>query len=141
MNLFRRHRTTGLSIADKLRNIQQQRPKNLHITIYIKDQVLFQIMPARHFEQHGLEPKDFDSLVVVHFFNKNKTSTFDKLNKFKNTDLGRQHLYFEEPKGNHNYVKEIGNDPQLIQDVVNEYLKDAYDLQTTKDLTIDYADY
>jgi hypothetical protein len=101
-NIFKRKIPKTDSISDKILQIQKMEASNLHISIYIKNQILFQIMPIRHFGQHGMEIKKADNLASVHFFNKNKTLTIDSWSKFKETELSKDYFYYEEPKNNHN---------------------------------------
>jgi len=111
------------------------------MTIYIKDQILFQVMPAKNFKDKGLNaqnPKDF---VAIHLFNKNKTLTYDKLEKFKSPDLEKGYFHYEEPKGNFNYLKIIGQNPIEIEKELYANFKYIYELDDLREITIDYADY
>lgn len=114
LNIFKRKIPKPDSISDKIVWIQKMGASNLHISIYIKDQMLFQIMPVRHYRQHGMEISNGDNFASVHFFNKNKTQTFVSWSKFKETELSKDYFYFEEPKNNHNYIREIGANPLEI---------------------------
>jgi len=94
--------------------------KNLHINIFFKNQVLFQVMPARHFIDRGIELSNENDMIIIHFFNKNKTITFEKLEKFKSKIFKKGFIEFE-TKQNSNFVRNVGNDPKLIE---NEIYKD-----------------
>ncbi|MGB6034703.1 MAG: hypothetical protein WBG42_00445 [Cryomorphaceae bacterium] len=118
-----------------------QRPNNLHVLIYIKDQILFQVMPAKNFTDEGLNASNPHDFVALHFFNKNKTLTFDKLSKFKSPDLEKQYLYFEKPKGNFNYVKILGQNPNEIEKEIYTNFNEIYELDDLSEITIDYTDY
>ncbi|WP_424000843.1 hypothetical protein [Maribacter sp. IgM3_T14_3] len=109
--------------------------------IYIKDQILFQVMPAKNFKDKGLNAQNPNDFVAIHFFNKNKTLTFDKLEKFKSPDLEKEYFHYEEPKGNFNYLKIIGQNPIEIEKELYANFKDIYDLDDLREITIDYADY
>lgn len=140
-DIFKKKKRNDQSIATRLTDILNQRPNNLHIMIYIKDQILFQLMPAKNFTDKGLtatDPKDF---VAIHFFNKNKTLTYDKLEKFKNPDLEKEYFYYEEPKGNFNYLKIVGQNPIEIEKEIYANFKEIYELDDLSEITIDYAAY
>jgi len=92
----------------------------------ISNQVLFQIIPSRFFIQHGFEPRDEDSFVEAHFFNKNKTNTTEIHEKFKGGNLNTEFFYFEDPKNNHNYIREIGSDFAKIEKMAMETIEIIY---------------
>lgn len=140
-DIFKRKRRNDQSIATRLTDIMNQRPNNPHIMIYVKDQILFQVMPAKNFMEKGLTASDPNDFVTIHFFNKNKTLTFDKLKKFENADLKKEYFYYEEPKGNFNYLKIVGQNPTEIEKEIYTNLKEIYELADLSEITIDYADY
>jgi len=140
-DIFKKKKRNDQSIAAKLTDILNQRPKNLHMLIYIKDQILFQLMPAKNFLEKGLNAKDPNDFVAIHFFNKNKTLTYDKLEKFKNPDLEKDYFYYEEPKGNFNYLKIVGQNPTEIEKEIYANFQEIYDLDDLSEIMIDYADY
>lgn len=109
--------------------------------IYIKDQILFQVMPAKNFEDKGLITSNPNDFVIIHFFNKNKTLTFDKLEKFKSPDIDKEYFHYEEPKGNFNYLKIIGQSPTEIEKEIYANFREIYDLDDLSKISIDYADY
>ena len=140
-DIFKKKKRNDQSIATRLTDILNQRPNNLHIMIYIKDQILFQLMPAKNFTDKGLTATDSNDFVVIHFFNKNKTFTYGKLEKFKNPDLEKEYFYYEEPKGNYNYLKIVGQNPIEIEKEIYANFKEIYELDDLSAITIDYADY
>ncbi|MCE7993397.1 MAG: hypothetical protein HEP71_15530 [Roseivirga sp.] len=140
-NLFKRKKGLQRSVASELESIFKQNPTNLQIDIYIKDQILFQIMEAKVFEQYNFQAHSPNNFAALHFFNKNKTLTFDKLSKFQYLDFGDLYYHFEEPKGNHNFIKEIGKTPEDIEREIDAAFKDIYELADLTDITIQYLDY
>jgi len=140
-DIFKKKKKNDQSIAARLTDIMNQRPNNLHMMIYIKDQILFQVMPAKNFKDKGLNAQNPNDFVAFHFFNKNKTLTFDKLEKFKSPDLEKEYFHYEEPKGNFNYLKIIGQNPIEIEKEIYANFKDIYELEDLRGITIDYADY
>ncbi len=140
-NLFKKKKRNNDSISARLTEILNHQPNNLHMLVYFKNQILFQIMPAKNFKQNGLTTPNPNDLVVIHFFNKNKTLTFDKLGKFENPDLEQQYFHYEEPKGNFNYLKVLGMNPTEIEKEIQANCKEIYDLDDLNEITIEYADY
>ncbi|QGY44716.1 hypothetical protein GM418_13880 [Maribellus comscasis] len=140
-NIFKKDRRNNQSIAIRLTEILNQQPNNLHLMFYIKDQILFQVMPAKNFQNKGLKILDPNDFVAIHFFNKNKTLTFDKLEKFKNSDFEKEYHFYEEPKGNFNYLKIIGQEPSEIEKEVFRNFKEIYELDDLSEISIEYADY
>ncbi len=140
-NIFKRKQKDNISISGRLTAILNQHPNNLHITIYIKEQVLFQIMPARNFINNGFKTDRLNDFVVLHFFNKNKTLIFDKLSNIKGTEIEKDFFFFEEPKGNFNYLKSIGNNPKEIEKEIYNNFRTIYELKDLNEITIDYTDY
>lgn len=140
-DIFKKKGRYDHSIAAKLTEILNQRPNNLHMMIYIQDQILFQVMPAKNFNDEGLNASNPNDFVALHFFNKNKTLTFDKLDKFKSPDFEKQYFYFEKPKGNFNYVKILGQNPNEIEKEIEANFREIYELADLSEITIDYADY
>lgn len=137
-NIFKRNKECEQSIATELTSILKQKPKNLHVMVYIKDQVLFQVLPAKNFLSKGLEHSKPNDFVILHFFNKNKTLTFDKL---KTLNLEKNYFFYEEPKENFNYLKVIGQNPNEIEKEIYSIFKEIYELDSLNDINIEYADY
>lgn len=94
VDLFKVNNTQG-SIKANLTAILEQKPHNLSIDIYIKDQILFQVMPAKTFIELGFQTDKPDQFVAAHFFNENKTLTLDVWPKFQHPNLGKEYHYFE----------------------------------------------
>lgn len=140
-DIFKKKRGKNQSISTRLTAILNQQPNNLHIMIYIKEQILFQLMPAKNFIGKGLSAKNTNDFVVVHFFSRNRTLTFDKLEKFKKTNLGKEYFYYEEPKGNFNYLKIVGQKPAEIEKEIYANFKEIYELDDLSEITIEYTDY
>ena len=88
--------------------------KNLHINLYLKDQILFQVIPSRYFKERGIKSLNELDMSIIHFFNKNKTITFDKLEKFKSRISKNGYIEFE-TKTNFNFVRNVGSNPRLIE--------------------------
>ena len=140
-DFFKKKRRHSDSISARLTDILSQNPNNLHVLIYIKNQILFQVMPAKNFVHNGLIVKDPNDFVALHFFNKNKTLTFDKLEKFKSPHLEKQYFNYEGPKGNFNYLKILGQDPDHIEREIFANFQNIYELDDLSDIKIDYVDY
>ena len=140
-DFFKKKRRNNHLFADQLTKVLNQQPNNLHVMIYIKDQILFQLMPAKNFLNKGLESSNPMDLVAIHFFNKNKTLTFDKLDKFKGPKLKKEYFFFEDPIGNYNYLKILGQDPQVIEKELYRNFKEIYELDNLEDISIEYVDY
>ncbi len=140
-DIFKKKRRNEQSVASKLTEILNQRPDNLHIIIYIKDQILFQILPAKNFQDKGLNATNPNDFVSIHFFNKNKTFTFDKLDKFKSSDFEKDYFFYEEPKGNFNYLKVLGQNPSEIEIEIYSNFKEIYELDDLSEISLEYADY
>ncbi len=140
-DIFKKKRRNEQSIAARLTDILNKQPNNLHMMIYIKDQILFQVLPAKNFKDKGLTDPNPNDFVAIHFFNKNKTLTFDKLEKFESADLKKDYFFYEEPKGNFNYIKIIGQNPTEIEKEIFANFKEIYELDDLSEITIDYADY
>lgn len=140
LDLFKTNKTQG-SIKASLTTILKQKPRNLYINIYIEDQILFQVLPAKTFIELGFQTDTPDRFVALHFFNKNKTLTLDVLSKFQHPDLGKDYYYFEEPKGNYNYIKEIGVSPKELQNQIHFAITQIYEVVNMKDISIEYMDY
>ena len=134
-------RSSEQTISTRLTKILNQRPNNLHLMIYIKDQILFQVMPAKNFTKNGLVASSPNDFVALHFFNKNKTLTIEKLNKFRGSEFEKDFFFFEKPKGNFNYLKILGQDPAEIEKEIYSNFKEIYDLEDLSDISIEYADY
>ena len=128
-DIFKKKGRSDQSVAARLTDILKQRPNNLHMMIYIKDQILFQVMPAKNFIDKGLTASNPNDFVAIHFFNKNKNLTFDKLEKFKSPDLEKEYFYYEEPKGNFNYLKVLGQNPSEIEKEIYTNFKEIYEFR------------
>ena len=72
-----------MPISEAIIECKKQGAKSVSINLYIEDQILFQVMLAKHFKGKGLESDNSDDMAVVHFFNTNKTLTHDTWEKFK----------------------------------------------------------
>jgi hypothetical protein len=83
----------------------------------------------------------FNDFVAIHFFNKNKTLTFDKLEKFKTSNLKKDYLNYEAPKGNFNCLKIPGQNPGELEKEIHSNFKEIYEMDDLNEITIYYADY
>ena len=138
--LFKKKKKTihELPISEAIIECKRQGAKNLGINLYIEDQILFQVMSAKHFENKGLELINKDDMAVVHFFNKNKTLTHEAWEKFKNEKRENDFLHYEEPKGIFNYIKNIGNKPVIIETEIQSQMK-LYELTNGSKISIEYV--
>jgi hypothetical protein len=92
---FKKRGINYSSVLSDLTGIMNKRPNNLHITIFIDDQVLFQLMPARNFKPYGFIAQNGDDLSEVHFFNKNKTKTLYAHPKLQSSQFSKSYFYYE----------------------------------------------
>lgn len=127
-----------LPIADAIIECKKLGVSELGINLYIEDQILFQVMLAKHFTRKGLELNNEDDLAVVHFFNKNKTLTLDTWESFKTHQRENEFLFYEEPTGVFNYIKNIGNIPSEIEKEVHQQMK-LYLLPKDAHISIEYV--
>ena len=135
-DFLKKNKIRDLSIKRGLEDIAKLNPKNHGATILINNQVLFQILQSKHFVQFEFKPKEENSFVQAHFFNKNKTNTIALNDKFKSENLSNQFFYFENPKNNHNYIREVGSNFSEIEKKALESIKNIYQADL-KDLIIE----
>lgn len=129
------------SISDALRFALQQEANRLHLDLYIDHQILFQVVPAKHYAQRGISGSDLDGFVEIHFFHKNKTLTLGFEPLAKELAERGEFIHFEEPKGNHNYMRAIGKVPKVLEDQIHERLKTMYATVESTRISIKYANY
>lgn len=127
-----------LPISEAIVECRRLGVDNLGINLYIEDQILFQVMPAKHFESKGLELINKDDMAVVHFFNKNKTLTQMTWEKFKFEKKENDFLHYEEPKNVFNYIMNIGNKPMTIEKEIQSQMK-LYELTNDSNISIEYV--
>lgn len=127
-----------LPISEAIIECKKQGAENLGINLYIQDQILFQVMSAKHFEDKGLDLTNKDDMAAVHFFNKNKTLTQKTWEKFKSEKRENDFLYYEEPKGVFNYIKNIGNNPMTIEKEIKSQME-FYELSVDSNISIEYV--
>ncbi|MGD1847981.1 MAG: hypothetical protein ACFB10_21520 [Salibacteraceae bacterium] len=117
-SFFNRNRSlTAIKASDIHRFLNQGLP-NPQIDFWVDDQILFQVMHGKHFVQHGFQAKA-DDFVLLHCFNKHKTKTQAVWEKFRNNHWENPCLYYEAPKGIHNYLEVIGADPANMELQIN----------------------
>jgi len=115
-----------LTIADVIKNSLSQKKLNLQIDLYVDDQILFQVVPAKHYTNNGLTENELNGFLEIHFFNKNKTHTLENQEKANQLSKIGELIYYEEPKENHNYIKPIGNNPEIIEIIIKNRIKEIY---------------
>lgn len=136
--LFKRKKKQP-GVSDVIRQALTQGEIGLHINLYVDDQILFQVVPAEHYGERGIEENDLNGFIELHFFNKNKTLTIENEQFAKElSDLGTL-TYFEEPKGNHNYIQAIGRIPEEIEKTINERIGTIYSTIKSERISIEYA--
>lgn len=136
--LFKKKPISQLPISKAIVESKKNGAKDLSINLYIENQILFQVIMAKHFQENGLEIQSIDDMVIIHFFNKNKTLTINTWNKFKIEKLELEYLHYEKPKGVFFYLKNVGNNPKKIEDAIQkEILK--YDLTNDSKISIEYT--
>lgn len=138
-SFLNRKRTATNIKANEIRNFLNQRFPNPQIAFWIDNQILFQVIPAKHFFQHGFEanPNDF---VISHFFNKNKTNTLTAWKKFQDIEQATELFYYEEPKGYHHYLKNIGTEPANMELEINKAI-DLYELEPQRTIRFEMNSY
>ena len=135
-NIFKRKKT--FLFKKDLKKLQNSGYKNIGVTIYKNEQVLVQIMLSKHFENKSLECNSDKELCLIIDFNKNRTETWSD---FKNNGISQKlndFVYFEEPKGIHCYVKNIGQNPKEIEDYMNQIISEVFTLKASDKLGIEF---
>ena len=127
-----------LPISEAIVECKRQGAEDLGINLYIEDQILFQVMSAKHFESKGLEFTHKDDMAIVHFFNKDKTLTQKAWDKFKSEKKENDFLHYEDPKGVFFYVKNIGSKPVTIEKEIQSHMK-LYELSNDSNISIEYV--
>jgi len=115
--------------------------KGLHINLYIEDQILFQVVPARSYGKRGLSDDELNGFVELHFFNKNKTLTNENEAFAKKLVEKNILTHYEEPKGNHNYISAVGNNPEKIERLINKRIDEVYQNIDRNRISIEYVVY
>ena len=115
------------SICSLIIKNQKKGAKNLHINLFLNNQILFQAMPSRHFKERGIESSNENDMAIVHFFNKNKIKTSDELEKFKSRISEKGFIEFE-TKQNINFIRNLGNNPRMIEKEIYKDI-DLYSLR------------
>lgn len=129
------------NIAETLNFIFKHGKSGLHIILYVDDQVLFQIIPAHHYVSKGIAESDSHGFIEIHFFNKNKTLTIANEQQVKEYAHEGRFIYFEEPKGIHNYIRAIGVNPVDIEQVIYDRINTIYSNIEKQRIYIDYVKY
>ncbi len=140
LGIFKKKRKQ-LGIADVIENALMQGEKGLHVNLYVDEQILFQVVPAIHYAERGIEGEDLQGFIELHFFNKSKTLTLEN-EQFARALADKGILkHFEEPKGIHNYIQAIGKNPVEIEKVINTRIKTMYSNIDIKRIRIEYVGY
>ncbi len=129
------------SIANMVRQILNNGSTGLHINLYAENQILFQIIPAFHYEKWGIKGSELSGFIELHFFSENKTLTVDNQPIANKLAKDGELIYFEDPKGIYNYIKAIGSDPDNIETVIQQRIKEMYSNIKSDEITIEYAEY
>ncbi|MGL1889098.1 MAG: hypothetical protein OCD76_21475 [Reichenbachiella sp.] len=96
-------------------------------------------MPTKFLSQHGMENHEPNDFCINHFFTKTKSNTQSDWSTFQEEYQEMGLIYFEEPKGIHNYVKNIGSDPKGIETEIREAIQLYKYIGNTK-IEIDYVE-
>lgn len=136
---FKKKRAKNQSFNEGIRKFVKTSNANQQIDIWIDDQILFQVMKCEVFKDRGIEyePNDF---VIVHFFNENKTHTLKAWKKFQDDGQENHDCYYEAPKGMHFYLKNIGSDPERIEQEIIA-TTNFYELDTSRNLRLEFNIY
>lgn len=124
-----------------IRQALAQGETNLHVNLYVDDQILFQVVPAMHYAERGLNDKELKGFIELHFFHKNKTITKANESFAKKLSTNGVLTYFENPIGIHNYINAIGIDPEEIEKVINKRIDEMYSNIEKDRISIEYAGY
>jgi len=136
-NIFKKKKQ--FSFKKDLKKLQTSNYRDIGINIYKNDQILVQIMLAKHFENKGLDCINENDLSLIVDFNKNRTETWSV---YENTEIKaklKEFIYFEEPKGIHCFVKNIGQNPDEIEEYTNQIISEVFILQPTDRLRIEFS--
>ncbi len=140
-NLFKRNKPLHkLPISEAINRCFDKGAKNLHINLSIDDQMLFQVMPARHFEKHGFFFKKND-MAIVYAFSGKKNDEFEYIfEKFKSKKVNKSIFSIDDQKGVYLFLNNIGSNPQIMEQEIHESIK-IYELGTNAELSIEYLEY
>lgn len=128
-----------MPISEAIVECKKQGAKDVSINLYVDDQILFQVILAKHFTDKGLKSDNLNDMAIIHFFNRNRTLTLKTWEKFKSKEKENNFLHYEEPKGVFNYVKNIGINAKNIEEIIqNEIL--LYELTNESKISIEYTD-
>ena len=127
-----------MRISEAIVECKIQGVENLSINLFIEDQILFQVIMAKHFTDRGLDIINREDMAVVHFFHKNKNLTIDTWEKFKQENMENDFLLYEEPKGVFIYVKNIGDNPREIEEAIKKEML-RYNLINDSKISIEYT--
>lgn len=130
-----------VSIADKISYILNRGETGLHINIYVDDQILFQVVPAKDYAEKGVNGEELNDFIEIHFFNKNKTLTIENEKLVKELEQKGLLTHFEEPKNVNNYFNIVGKNPDKIQEIINNRIKSIYSNISEHRISIEYVCY
>ncbi|HBT09968.1 MULTISPECIES: hypothetical protein [Leeuwenhoekiella] len=137
---FKRNPNQLDEIAKNIKVLNQKGANNLHVNLYLKDQILFQLMSSKNFAEDGLQ-YNYGDFSIVHFFNNEKDMTHKTWNKFKNEKMNEKLFYFEKPKGVHIFIQNIKRGDKLFQEKINKAI-DLYKEDILDDeIEVEYVDY
>ncbi len=128
-------------ISDVIKQALAQGETGLYVNLYVDDQILFQVVPAKHYTQRGIKGEYLSGFIELHFFNKNKTLTIEHEQFAKELSNKGTLTYFEEPQGIHNYIQAIGKVPEEIEKIINERIKTMYSTIESERISIEYVVY
>ncbi|MCT4687948.1 hypothetical protein [Vallitalea sp.] len=126
-----------LNVSGRINDCLNRGHVNLHINIYYRQKILFQIMLAKHFVSKGIEVRSEMDFAVVHFFSKAKKDLYDK---FLQSDDFEDYLFFEECRGIFTYVNNIGKNAIYIEEYLYKTLLETYSI-LEKDVVIEFSVY
>lgn len=139
--MFFRKKKRKNEIADKINDCHKRGARNLHMMIYYDKDLLFQVLPSRHFKNLVIETNDKNAYAGLHSFHKTQIKTLDELEKFKNSDLNKEHEYFLEDKNVHQFVRNLGDNPLNIQNYILDCIINIYKIENRDATWIEYIDY
>lgn len=138
--IFKR-KTKQSGISDVIEQALAQGENDLHVNLYVDDQILFQVVPAKHYAKRGIEGEDLKGFIELHLFNRNKSLTIENEQFAKELSDKGVLKYFEEPKGIHNYIQAIGKIPVEIEKIIYERIRTIYSNIEAERIRIEYVGY
>lgn len=124
-------------ISEVIEQALLQGETGLQVNLYVDNQILFQVVPAKYYAQKGVKEEDLNGFIEHHFFTKKSLTK-------ENEQFAKEHFdkgiltYYEEPKGVHNYIRAIGKNPDEIERIINESIRTIYSNIDSQRISIEF---